>query len=312
MSAARRQHVSCSKGFVCAVADDPGSEQARFLISIAVITHNRLHLLRQCVENVLAATSDLTQQIIIWDNASLDGTRHYLAELDDPRIEVVHHPENIAMNARRRALALATGEYLVEMDDDVVDAPLKWDEALLEGYLHLAEFGRLAPFLQYDPDDSASVYLRYMREERGAYPLKVVKGIRILEGTPGGACTMISRELYDRVGGYREHKRHPYWRPEVPFERKMRKLGYRSGFLADLEIRHAGGHSEATKPKIDHYFYERKVRRRKEQAKRMLLAVPFVARLNNRFAWFDPRQYDPEAYDPDARKGSSRGSTPAP
>jgi GT2 family glycosyltransferase len=281
------------------------------VISIVVVTHNRLELLRRCVENVLCATSPLTRQIIIWDNASLDGTREYLEQLDDPRMETVHHHENIAMNARRRALAFATQDYLIEMDDDIVDAPSNWDEVLLKAYVDLEKFGRLAPSLQYDPTDTASRYLKYLREELGGLPLRVVNGIRILEGNPGGGCTMISRELYNRVGGYREHRRYPYWRPEIPFERKLRKLGFRSGFLADLEVRHAGGHSEPPMPKSRYYHYERKLRRRKDRVKRILLAVPFFANLNDRFDWFDPPvpPYDPAAYDPEAQKASSAAET---
>jgi GT2 family glycosyltransferase len=281
------------------------------VISIVVVTHNRLELLRRCVENVLHATSPLTRQIIIWDNASLDGTHEYLEQLDDPRMETVHHHENIAMNARRRALALATQDYLIEMDDDIVDAPSNWDEVLLKAYVDLEKFGRLAPSLQYDPTDTASRYLKYLREELGGLPLRVVNGIRILEGNPGGGCTMISRQLYNRVGGYREHRRYPYWRPEIPFERKLRKLGFRSGFLADLEVRHAGGHSEPPMPKSRYYHYERKLRRRKDRVKRILLAVPFFANLNDRFDLFDPPvpPYDPAAYDPEAQKASSAAET---
>jgi GT2 family glycosyltransferase len=276
------------------------------VISIAVVTHNRLDLLQQCVENVLRRTSDRTRQIIIWDNASTDGTPEYLDSLADQRLKVVHHPENIAMNARPRALALAESKYLIEMDDDVVDAPMNWDNTLLDAYLKLENFGRLAPFLEYDPEDSASLYLRYMREERGEYPLRIVNGIRIFEGTPGGACTMIARERYDRVGGYAEHRRFPYWRPEVPFERRMQKLGFRSGFLADLEIRHAGGHTAAAKPKIDYYFYALRRRQRRNQVKRVLLALPLLPAVNARFGWFEPPvpEYDPETYCPEERERS--------
>src|SRR4249920_950957 len=47
-------------------------------IAIVVLTHNRVELLRKCVENVLLRTSDATREIVIWDNASPDATADYL------------------------------------------------------------------------------------------------------------------------------------------------------------------------------------------------------------------------------------------
>jgi GT2 family glycosyltransferase len=284
------------------------------MISTIAVTHNRLSLLRQCVENVLFRTSELTTEIIIWNNASIDGTREYLDSLGDGRVRIVHHPENLAMNARARALALASGDYLIELDDDVVDAPPRWDETLLEAYQRLPQIGRLAANLAYDPRDVASRYLRYMREVRGEYPLRNVNGIKILEGTPGGACTLTSRELYERIGGYREHKRLAYWRPEVPYEKQMRKLGYRSALLADLEVRHAGGHQYSAVPeaKIEYHAYELKVKRRKDAVKRLLLAVPGARAFNTRFRWFDPPapQYDPEMWAHEAPPADVRSQNP--
>ena len=49
------------------------------MISLVVLTSDRVHLLRKCVDNVLMRTSDATRDIIIWDNASTDGTAEYLA-----------------------------------------------------------------------------------------------------------------------------------------------------------------------------------------------------------------------------------------
>ena len=49
------------------------------MISIVVLTHDRVDLLRKCVENVLARTSDATREIVIWNNASTDGTAEFLA-----------------------------------------------------------------------------------------------------------------------------------------------------------------------------------------------------------------------------------------
>ena len=86
-----------------------------------------MHLLQKCVENVLLRTSDATREIVIWDNASPDATSAYLRSLDDPRIRVVISEENIGQNAYARAFELTTAPYLIELDDDVVDAPAGWD-----------------------------------------------------------------------------------------------------------------------------------------------------------------------------------------
>ncbi len=75
-------------------------------IAIVVLTHNRVHLLRKCVENVLLRTSNATREIVIWDNASPDGTAAYLESLDDPRIRVVISETNIGQNAYARAFRL--------------------------------------------------------------------------------------------------------------------------------------------------------------------------------------------------------------
>ena len=55
-------------------------------IAVVVLTHDRVHLLRQCVENVLGQVSPTTREIVIWNNGSTDGTRAYLDAVDDPRI----------------------------------------------------------------------------------------------------------------------------------------------------------------------------------------------------------------------------------
>jgi GT2 family glycosyltransferase len=282
------------------------------VIAIVVLTHNRVHLLRRCVENVLLRTSELTQEVVIWDNASSDGTAAYLDSLDDARTQVVHNPENVAMNALPRAIGLTTAPYVIELDDDVVEAPERWDETLLDAYRRLPEIGFLCASIAYDPDDAASRYLHFMREQADAYRAAEVNGVRILRGSVGGACTMTSRELYERVGGVKENKKLAYWRPDIPYQRAIRRLGYDSAFLADLEVRHEGGpsYSEPPAPKLRYHEHESKLRERKDAAKRLILALPFAAALNRRFRWFDPPAppYDPETYDPDSQ--SARSSSP--
>ena len=285
------------------------------MIAIVVLTHGRVDLLRRCVENVILRTSELTVEVVVWDNASSDGTRAYLDGLTDARVRVVHHPENIAVNALPRAIRRTTAPYIVVLDDDVVEAPERWDETLLQAYRRLPEIGFLCASIAYHPDDSASRYLRYMREEVGAFSEGEVNGVRLLHGSVGGACTMTARDLYERVGGFGEHPKYPYWRWEIPYLRAIRKRGYDSAYLLELEVRHEGGRdpTRVPGPKVDYYYYEVKTTARKDMAKRAILAIPFAAALNRRYRWFDPPlpPFDPEAYGPVAPEGSSHGPTQA-
>jgi GT2 family glycosyltransferase len=260
------------------------------MIAIVVITHNRLHLLRRCVEDVLWRTSEKTKEIIIWNNASADGTREYLDALDEPRLHAVHHPENIGMNAYAQAFSLASQDYLVELDDDVVEAPPCWDETLLDAFLRIPKMGYLAANLVDDPNDSASQYIKYLREERSAYTREEIEGIAILEGPTGGSCTMTSRELYQRIGGFGQNAKSVYWREDARYVRAIHRLGYRSAVLEDLRIWHAGSpyYSNTAPAKNAFHIRQARVTARKDFVKRVILSIPLVSGLNDRHRWFSP------------------------
>lgn len=259
-------------------------------IAIVAVTYNRLHLLRQCVENAIMRTSEQTREIVIWNNASTDGTREYLDSLDDPRIRIVHHPKNIGVNAYAIAFPQTRSEFLLELDDDITNAPQDWDKALLEAYKRLPEIGFLEAKLE-DDGHSPRADLLY-RKQADRYELRVVNGVRILEGGPvGGACTITSRELFDRVGGF-ERRKEAFFHEDGAYVRSIKKVGYHAAILDEIEVAHHGGpyYSQLVPEKIE--YYKRRDRRvaRKDAVKRMLLAAPFVGRLNSRHGWFQPPQ----------------------
>jgi GT2 family glycosyltransferase len=266
------------------------------VIAVIVLTHNRAHLLKRCVEDVLLRTSSATREILIWDNASEDGTSAYLAELDDPRIKIVHSEENIGTNAYARAVALTSADYIVEVDDDVIEAPQNWDEALLEAFLKIPSIGYLVADLKEDPNDSAYCYLQYVKSSRNVYTRKEVAGVTILEGPTGGGCAMTSREIYDRVGGFRQHKKLVFWHEATAYVRDVRKLGYRTAYLEELKVWHAGSpyYSEPSAAKLAFHEHRSRIDARKDFVKRIILRIPFATALNERSRWFDPpQQYTP-------------------
>jgi GT2 family glycosyltransferase len=260
--------------------------QGRDGIAVVVLTNNRVDLLSKCVENVLLRTSETTREIVIWNNASTDGTDAYLDSLDDPRIRIENSPENIGQSAYARAFRLTTEPYLVELDDDVVEAPAEWDRMLLDAFKRLPRIGFLAADLEDDPFDPASQQRHHIRPHE--YKLVIENGVRLLTGPAGGGCAMTSRELNQRVGGFRENKKQVFWLEDEAYIKDLERIGYGSAVLADLRVHHTGGphYTVTTKEKADYWRRYRAMRARKTAVKRMLYRIPFFPRLNARYQWF--------------------------
>jgi GT2 family glycosyltransferase len=258
------------------------------VISIVVLTHNRAHLLRQCVGQVLARTSEATREIVIWNNASTDGTREYLDSLSDPRVRVVHHAENIGQNAYAEAFKLTSQPYLVELDDDVIEAPPRWDETLVEGFRALPHVGFLAANLVDDPHDDAARTMHHVRPH--AYTHVNENGLNLLKGPTGGGCTITSRELHDRAGGFRQQKGKTFFLEDESYVADMKALGYEAAYLEDLRVHHAGGayYSEPSADKAKFWADYTRHQNRKRLVKRVVLRIPLVAPLNARYGWFHP------------------------
>lgn len=255
-------------------------------IAVVVLTHNRVHLLRKCVANVLGRTSEATREIVIWNNGSTDGTAEFLDSLSDPRIRVVHNDRNVGQNGYARAFRMTSSPYLVELDDDVTDAPEGWDLTLLTAFRSLPEMGFLAADLVDDPNDEASNYRYRIRPHE--YAPKEVNGVRLLTGPTGGACAMTSREIYDSVGGFRQHKRYVFWQEEAAYIDDIKKRGYQYGVLADLLVHHTGGEHYGVRSEEKTKFWDAywRMRARRTAIKRVVFRLPFFRRLNARFGWF--------------------------
>jgi GT2 family glycosyltransferase len=260
--------------------------QPRDAIAVVVLTYNRLHLLRHCVENALLRTSPKTTEILLWDNASTDGTPEYLDSLDDPRITVVHHAENIGQNAYALAFRRTTAPYMIELDDDIIDAPQDWDATLLDAFLRLPRIGFLAANLVDNPHDTTAQVMYH--RNASAYRVVEENGIRLKVGPTGGGCTITSRELHDRVGGFKQNKKHTFWLEDAAYIADIEKIGFGAAYLDDLKVLHAGGPYYAiTTPEKARYWREYRQRvQRKQAVKRALLRVPLVRPLNERFGWF--------------------------
>jgi glycosyltransferase involved in cell wall biosynthesis len=92
-------------------------------LTVAICTHNRAAQLREtleCLESLIPPLPN-TWELVVVANACTDATERVLSEFCDRLpLRSVSEPAPGLSNARNRAVAEATGEYLVWTDDDVL------------------------------------------------------------------------------------------------------------------------------------------------------------------------------------------------
>ena len=199
------------------------------LVSIIIVTYNRLELLKRSVGTVMENTAG-DFELIIWNNGSTDGTRRYLDSLCGGPVRVVHHGQNIGLNALNPAFAEAQADTFVSMDDDVRAVPPGWLERMLEAFRVVGDLGFLCAGIE--GINRAARELGYRRVDYG-------RGVVLLEGGPvGGWCFMIPRRVFEDMGGFIEVPGLVYFYHDIDFVARIEEQGYRAGVLCNVVVDH--------------------------------------------------------------------------
>ncbi|MFJ6676202.1 glycosyltransferase [Actinosynnema sp. NPDC091369] len=126
------------------------------LVSVVMLVRNRLEYTRRALASLARASGDF--EIIVVDNGSDDGTADYLAALDHPRpVTVLRHEDDRGGSERRNVgAAVARGEFLFFVDNDVLVDDLDVIEVLAAELAADPGLGAVSPLLLY-PGDGALV-----------------------------------------------------------------------------------------------------------------------------------------------------------
>ncbi|PRY91507.1 glycosyltransferase [Donghicola tyrosinivorans] len=100
----------------------PGRGRNGTLVAV-VVTYNRLPMLKQTVERILAEPPSALHRLVVVDNASSEDTVAWLAAQTDSRLDVVRLPSNCGgaggfAAGLRHAMDHHNPDWLVVMDDD--------------------------------------------------------------------------------------------------------------------------------------------------------------------------------------------------
>lgn len=143
------------------------------MISIVVPCYNCEKTFTRCIESIQSQTYK-EFEIVLVDDGSKDNT-YKLCEAvakEDPRIHVIHQENKGLMNAWKRGVAEATGEYIVFCDsDDYIDSNLI---ETLEGELKKHQADIILYGMKVEYEDNSVVYKDNMLSE-GYYTAEDIK-----------------------------------------------------------------------------------------------------------------------------------------
>jgi glycosyltransferase involved in cell wall biosynthesis len=99
-------------------------------MSIIILTHNALEYTKKCLDSIVANTI-APFELIVWDNASTDGSVEYLSQ--NRRIDkLIVVEENCGVaKARNECVAMAEGEVIIFLDNDV-EVGKGWDLSIIQ------------------------------------------------------------------------------------------------------------------------------------------------------------------------------------
>ncbi|MBF0528888.1 MAG: glycosyltransferase [Deltaproteobacteria bacterium] len=187
--------------------------KTRPLVSLVVLTWNRVEELRATLKRLIINTDKLNQEIIVVDNGSRDGTSD-LIRRDFPDVKLIHLSYNLGTEGRNLALMEAQGQYLVMLDDDSVPTPGSLKRMVQE--LNSDHILGAVAFRVRLPDG---------RDEAGG-------SFNVFVGCGVGFRTQLLRDIGGYPTGYR------YYVEEYDVSYRLMRAGYHVRYFNDIVVEH--------------------------------------------------------------------------
>jgi N-acetylglucosaminyl-diphospho-decaprenol L-rhamnosyltransferase len=254
------------------------------LLSIIVVSYNTRAMTLECLASVFEQTRETEFELIVWDNASVDGSVEAIAESFGDRLTLVKCEVNLGFAvANNRAAELAGGDRLLLLNPDtlILDGAIdalcafadKFPDSGIWGGRTLAGDGTLDPSACWGRQTLWSLFCQatglsvafertdlFNPEGIGGWNREGIRSVDIV----CGCFLLIRRELWFALGGFREE--FFMYGEEADLCLRAHEMGARPSVTSEATIVHYGGASERV-------FADKLVRLLK--AKRLLIQMHF-------------------------------------
>jgi glycosyltransferase involved in cell wall biosynthesis len=207
--------------------------------SFVILTWNRFRFLETCIEALVQSIADSDHcEVIVMDNGSTDKTDEVLQRYSDSKlVHVIRRDKNYGVNSYKKLFHEAKGEYIVTVDDDVLQFPANIDLLFSEYMDAFPDYGYIAlNVLQNEFTNGA-------KPEPGLYTEETRNGKTMQLGPAGGWCACFRKSDYQKI-----RLRLKFFRLNMKLSEDgfitwnfKKKLHLKSGLIKDAVCFHACG-----------------------------------------------------------------------
>lgn len=169
------------------------------IVTVFMAAYNAEEFIEESIISILNQ-SFKDFELIIVNDGSTDNTVAIVEQIKDPRIKLVHNPENMGLQAtRNRLLDLATGKYIAILDSDDIASPdrLEAQVSFLENHSEIALCGGHAEVIDENDQFTGVKYIQPCNETLETF---------MLFGNPFVNSTVLFRKkVFLELKGYRDY-----------------------------------------------------------------------------------------------------------
>lgn len=167
----------------------------RIKFSFVILTWNRSFFLSLCVEKLLLSIKNTNNiEIIIVDNGSTDDTELVLNEFQKkPWFKIFRMKKNYNLNSYKKLFRTAKGEFIITIDEDVLDFPKDFAEAFEMYFKKFSDYAYLAL------DVLKNEFTNGAKPDDSNYIEDIRYGLTVQRGPTGGWCACFKRKDFNKI-----------------------------------------------------------------------------------------------------------------
>ncbi|MBL7696728.1 MAG: glycosyltransferase family 2 protein [Chitinophagaceae bacterium] len=233
-------------------------------LSIIIVNYNVKHLLEHCLYSVSKAIEGIGAEVIIIDNASVDGSIGYLQPLF-PGFQFISNSVNEGFaKANNKGLAMSAGKFVLFLNPDTLIPPDCFVKCLAFLEAHPAAGaigvrmvngqGEFLPESKRGFPTPAVSLMKLSGISKSKYYLSNLNEMENHEvDVLSGAFMMIKKGVLERTGGFDE--RFFMYAEDIDLSYRIQKAGYKNYYFAETTITHFKGGSTKKDIRYVRQFY---------------------------------------------------------